>query len=273
MGRVYHILTCFGHIISVLACRPGERRGHEGNPCLSSAFLRYNLDAAMKYRAIFFDAGGTLFRPHPSVGALYARVADNYGMRVDAGALETLFRAEFARRDGLVSTAHASEKNEKEWWKLLVRDVFKPLVELRRFDDFFEELYDLFARAEAWRLYAEVPSVLESLKERKLTLGIVSNWDSRLFSICEGMRLEPYFDFILASAVVGSAKPDSGIFCEALRRAGVRPAEALHVGDSIENDILGAKRAGIPALFINRGGRSPENIPAISSLREIFAHL
>jgi putative hydrolase of the HAD superfamily len=226
-----------------------------------------------KIKAVFFDAGGTLFQPHPSVGEIYARVALRYGMDVDPRAVEEIFREEFSRRDKQVSGAHAAEKMEKEWWRSLVLEVFTRVTEVKNFGPFYEELYDLFARAEAWRLYPEVPAVLEGVRRRGLRTGIVSNWDSRLQSICEGMRLLDQFDFILASAVVGSAKPDRGIFLEALRRSGARPEEALHVGDSVENDFRGATRAGLRAVVVLRQGTPAEGVPTIRSLEEIFTWL
>ncbi len=222
------------------------------------------------YRAIFFDAGGTLFAPHPSVGEIYTRIAGKYGMQVDAKQMELLFREEFGKRDKLVCLeAHSNEKNEKEWWKKLVYEIFSKVIIVRSFDDFFEELYDLFASAEVWKLYPDVVQTLDFLKKQNIALGIVSNWDSRLFSICRGMNLDRYFDFILASAVVGSAKPDPRIFREALAQAKVSATEALHIGDSIENDIFGAERVGIDALLINRNGRSVGNVKFITSFKDL----
>jgi putative hydrolase of the HAD superfamily len=229
--------------------------------------------AKAKKKAVFFDAGGTLFAPHPSVGRIYADAAAKYGMYTDADEIEKIFREEFARRDRMASFAHATEKNEKEWWRALVREVFGKVTELRNFDSFFEYLYDLFARPEVWQLYPEVPRVLKALKEKRLVLGIVSNWDSRLLSICEGMRVDRAFDFILASALVGSAKPDAGIFKRALELARVSPGEALHVGDSVENDCLGAKRARIDALLINRSGREGVEVEWVKSLDEIVSYV
>ena len=226
------------------------------------------------YRAIFFDAGGTLFKPHPSVGAVYAQVAKRYGMVVQEKEIERLFREEFARRDRLASPrAHSNEKNEKIWWKDLVKNVFERATSLRAFDAFFDELYDWFARAEVWKLYEDALPLLKTLQGKKIVLGIVSNWDSRLFSICEGMGVKPYFDFILASCVVGSAKPDAGIFKEALRLAHCVPEEALHVGDSVENDFFGAKRAGLNALLVNRNGRETGNVETIRSLDGVLEYL
>lgn len=206
-------------------------------------------------KAVFFDAGGTLFSVRPSVGEIYSRIAQKYGMHTQPELIEKFFREEFSKRDKLTAIeAHSNEKNEKEWWKNLVRTVFEKAVPLRRFDSFFEELYDVFATEEVWALYPDVLGVLKELRKRRFLTGIISNWDARLFTICRGMKIEPYFDFILASAVVGFSKPDSRIFNRALMLVGVSAGEALHVGDSLENDYSGARHAGLRAVLISRNG-------------------
>lgn len=228
----------------------------------------------MKKKAVFFDAGGTLLAPYPSVGEIYTSVARKYGMHADSGLVEKRFQEEFSSRDGLASlNAHSNEKKEKEWWKSLVRAAFEKVTVLTRFDEYFDELYDLFGRPDPWRLYPEVPEVLEGLRARGIVLGIVSNWDSRLHSLCRAMGLERYFDFILASAVVGSAKPDRGIFEKALSLANVHPSEAVHVGDSVDDDWAGACAANIDAILINRTRRVLPKIKTIHSLTEILNYL
>ena len=138
---------------------------------------------------------------------------------------------------------------------------------VKEFDASFEELYDRFACAEAWRLFPDAVPLLEELKKRGKIVGIVSNWDSRLFGICESLGLGSYLHFILASAVVGAAKPHPKIFQEALKRAGVTPEEALHVGDSLEDDVRGAQGVGIRAVFLDRNGKRPLHDPTISTLQ------
>jgi putative hydrolase of the HAD superfamily len=142
---------------------------------------------------------------------------------------------------------------------MLVREVFSQEGPIENFEAFFEELYDRFASPDTWRPFPDTLPTLEELKKRGKILGIVSNWDSRLFGICKGLDLERYLDFVLASAVVGAAKPSPKIFEEALRQARVSPEEALHVGDSLEDDVLGAQQAGIHAVLLDRkGGRCLE---------------
>lgn len=239
-------------------------------------------------KAVFFDAGGTLFRPEPSVGEVYAEVAAHHGFTAPAEKIEKVFHELWTERDGLASLrGHSSEKKEREWWRGLVWDVFSKLEqtgdrlmeskdkttcplfvgEIEDFEAFFAELYDRFARPETWVLFPDALPTLKALKKHGKILGIVSNWDSRLFGICEGLGVRQHLDFVLASAVVGAAKPSPKIFQEALKQVGAAPHEALHVGDSLEDDVLGAERAGIQALFLDRKGNRPPHPLKISTLQ------
>ena len=207
------------------------------------------------FDAIFFDAGGTLLYPHPSVGEIYERVARAYGSSACAADLDRAFRKVWFERDGMGSLeSHSDEAKERRWWYETVQQVFTACGGINRFDEFFHELYDLFARPEVWRLYPETLEVIRELRRRKVCVAIVSNWDSRLFRLCDEFGLTEHFDFILASAVFGAAKPSPRIFEEALRRAGIRAEKAVHIGDSLADDIAGARRLGIHSVLIDRGG-------------------
>jgi putative hydrolase of the HAD superfamily len=230
------------------------------------------------FKAVFFDAGGTLFHPYPSVGEIYAEVAGRYGCQVRPAEVEKNFREIWLAKDAMTSSkTHSNEKIEKEWWSQLVREVFSRLGEIPDFEGFFEELYHVFADPGVWRLYPGTVEVLNRLKEQRCRLGIVSNWDSRLFGLVSGLGLEGYFEFVLASAVFGFSKPHPKIFEEALRRMGVLPQEAVHIGDSLEDDVSGAVGAGLEAIFIDRhdpeGTRHhtiPEKVRIIRHLSELL---
>jgi len=221
-----------------------------------------------KYKAVFFDAGGTLLRPFPSVGEIYRDVAARYGCLTDCKTLETLFRTAWLHRDGLTSlVSHSDEKKEKQWWRSLVHEVFSAVGGVDPFEEFFDELYDLFGHPSVWRLYPGTLELLQQLKDKGYFLGIISNWDSRLHQLVEKFELSRYFEFVLASACVGSAKPGKAIFEMALQKANVKADEAVHIGDSIEDDIRGAQSAGLAAILINR---HPERS---SKLAESFKHV
>lgn len=233
-----------------------------------------------RFKAVFFDAGGTLLHPFPSVGEIYREVAERYGWPCQAKELENCFRKAWLRRDGLSDLAsHCDEKIEKKWWQELVREVFSQTGDIRKFkkfDIFFEELYHLFGSPEVWRVYPGTEKILKEIRGKKSFLGIISNWDSRLFHLCDGLCLSGYFNVILASAVVGSAKPGSRIFEEALKKAGIQPHEAVHIGDSFEDDVRGALKAGMEAILINRHPERtidypvPAGIPVIHDLSELL---
>ncbi len=207
-------------------------------------------------KAIFLDAGGTLFHPFPSVGYHYSAVAAKYGCRAPEKEIEVAFRRVWSEHDGIGDLrTHSDEKIEKEFWRKIVRAVFKDFKGLTAFDPFFDELHTLFAEPDVWKLYPEVEVFLRGLKERKYIVGMVSNWDSRLLKLCRGLGVEDYFDFKVISAIFGAAKPNPEIFKEALRQANVRADEAVHIGDSLEDDVRGAHLAGIRSIWLDRSGR------------------
>ena len=224
-------------------------------------------------RAIFFDAGGTLLYPHPSVGEIYARVAGDHGVNASSDFLNQVFHEVWNQKDGLSMVAFTDEKSEKNWWREIVREVFSRGEKFNDFEHFFDDLYDQFASPQTWKLFDETHAVLEHFKKRGFVIGMISNWDRRLLHLCDAFDIKKYFDFVLISALFGKAKPHRDIFSEALRLSGVRPNEALHVGDSLEDDVQGAMESGIRALWLNRHAREHKHshaISMISNLREMI---
>ena len=230
-------------------------------------------------KAILFDAGGTLFRPFPSVGHYYSEVAGRHGCKVSVEEVEAAFRRVWSEHDKIGDLrSHSDEKIEKEFWRKIVTAVFKDFKGLKAFDPFFDELHTLFAEPGVWKLYPDVEDVLRSLKGKKFIIGMVSNWDSRLLKLCRGLGINPYFDFKVISAVFGAAKPDPKIFKEALKQANVRADEAIHIGDSLEDDIRGAHLAGIRSIWLDRSGRHAtlakdhqDFVTVIRDLRELIS--
>jgi putative hydrolase of the HAD superfamily len=99
---------------------------------------------------------------------------------------------------------------------------------------------------------------------------VVSNWDVSLADVLARLGLAPMLDGLLTSAEAGARKPSPAIFEQALRIAGASPEHSVHVGDSIEEDIDGARRAGIEPILIRRDGtRGPPGVRTIASLAEL----
>ncbi len=228
-------------------------------------------------KAVFFDAAGTLIKPARRVGESYAAIAAKYGKTVTPAQLFERFRICFDGAPPLAfpGAAPAQLANlERQWWKRLVAQVFEPWGEFAGFDDYFDELFAYFAQPDAWLLYPEVVETLAALKQRGLQLAVISNFDSRLARILDGLNVGASFAHILVSSAVGYAKPQPQIFNLALARLELTAAQTLHIGDSESNDLQGAKNAGVRALIVDRD-LTADNLPPgyLGSLRRIFDHL
>jgi len=198
-----------------------------------------------KIKVVFFDAEGTLFTIHPSVGHIYARVAEKFGIKASCEAIERRFFEIYRQSRRAWEADHESCF---EGW----RDVFLKTMEgfgtLSDPEAAFKECYECFARREFFRLSPGVRETLAFLREKGRRLAVISNWDERLRRLIEAFELSSFFEEIFISCETGLAKPDPAIFEFACQKMGVRPEEALMVGDSLEDDVLGARRAGLFAL-------------------------
>lgn len=211
-----------------------------------------------KIKAVFFDAAGTLFTVNGAVGEIYARLARDYGKEVSIADLEAGFRRSYATAPPMAFPGALPEQIlalEKQWWRNLVHEVFSSLGSFPQFDDYFAALFAFFARPEAWRLYPETLATLERLKKRGLTLGVISNFDSRLFGLLNGLGISSFVDPVVISTHIGAAKPARDIFVQALAYAGVDAENALHIGDSYAADVMGAQAAGLTPVFVDRSGK------------------
>jgi putative hydrolase of the HAD superfamily len=126
-----------------------------------------------------------------------------------------------------------------------------------------------------FRAYPDAEPALRDLRDRGIALVCVSNWDITLPNVLVRVRLAGFLDGVVSSASVGARKPDPAIFDPALELAGCEASEALHVGDTPEEDLAAARGAGIRAILIARDGPAQlsEQAPTISSLGQIGDHL
>lgn len=231
----------------------------------------------MQKTTVFFDAAGTLLTVDGSVGERYAVLARAYGKDVAPHEIEAGFRRSFPNAPPLAFPGAPAAKLaelEHAWWRAVVRDVFAGFGPFPNFDDYFDALYVAFAQPEAWRLYPETPATLDTLRARGYRLGVISNFDMRLFGLLDGLGIADRFDPIIASSRAGAAKPDPAIFRHALTACGANAEQAVHVGDTYELDVLGARAAGVAAILINRVGRAtPPDCPVVCRLDEVPALL
>lgn len=209
-----------------------------------------------KLKAVFFDAAGTLFDTREPVGESYARIARPYGIDANAEAVNGAFRRFFRDTEPLAfgpgHTAQDLRRRERGWWRDLVVRSFAGLGSFTDFEAYFDTLFEFFANPVNWVANPEALPTLRTLRESGLTLGVISNFDFRLYRILDGLGLSRWFDSITISSEAGYAKPSIRLFETALERHRLAPNEALHVGDSEHLDLAGASAAGLAAILLNR---------------------
>jgi putative hydrolase of the HAD superfamily len=207
-------------------------------------------------RAVLFDAVGTLIQLREPVGETYARVAHAHGLAVHSAALTNAFSRALRTMPPMVFAGldgDALRAAEREWWHAVVARVFAAAggpSSGEQFERCFAALFAHFATADAWRATEGAAAVLAAIRARGLRTGMVSNFDYRLSRILDALGLAPLLEVVVLPADAGAAKPDARIFAVALEHLGVSAADALYVGDDAEQDIAGARAAGLQAIDV-----------------------
>lgn len=229
-----------------------------------------------RYDIIFLDAGYTLFTANPSPSKLYHEVCMRHGVELTLEGVVAAMREVWVERvipemSDSKADFSCSDEEDRQWWWNYDREVFKRLgIPEERRGEIFGEIYEFFGNPSAWELYPETLESLDILKSGELSLAIVSNWNSSLEKIVGGLNIAGYFDFVLASAEAGWKKPSPKIFQLALERAGAEPSRVVHIGDTYQTDVLGARRAGIRGIMLDRRGGTHHDHEVITCLSELY---
>jgi putative hydrolase of the HAD superfamily len=222
-------------------------------------------------RAVLIDGMGTLVALEPPHERLRATLRDSSGIEVSGRAAKDAFKAEIAHY-----LAHHLDGRDAESLDRL-RDECAAVLQ-QALGDFAAGVDPAVVKqamldAIHFDAYADAAPALRALRDGGLRLVVASNWDCSLPEVLAEAGLLHLVDAVVASAVAGAAKPDPRLFEAALEAVGCRSSEAIHVGDSLENDVAGATAAGIAPLLLVRGGQAPPGVPVIRSLAELPAVL
>jgi putative hydrolase of the HAD superfamily len=214
-------------------------------------------------RAIFLDMGWTLAYPRTSMWQLFAELCAESGAATTPEACEQLVRglsrATHDRAEEQFRSGAQYADSDAEFAGLFAQMgqlIFAQMGVAADQGDLQQRFLQRFWNEANWAVFPEVVEVLQALRARGLRLGVLSNAPSSLPRFLERLGIAPLLDFSVVSALEGVKKPDRRIFERALSRAGVTPAEALHVGDMYLEDILGGRAAGINTLLMERGAHA-----------------
>ncbi len=208
----------------------------------------------MQTKAVFLDALGTTVELEPP----WIQLAIELGVEADAGLVAAV------RKEMAYYRAHAHEGTDVD----ALADLRRRCAELLASELGRPVTVEQMMASIRFRAYPDALPAFARLRRRGLTLVCVSNWDISLGEVLGRCGLGDAFDGVVSSAISGHRKPDPAIFDAALALAACTSAEALHVGDSPEEDGAAARAAGIRCLLIDRDGGGE-----IASLGEIEQHL
>jgi putative hydrolase of the HAD superfamily len=220
-------------------------------------------------RTVTFDAANTLIRLTSPAGQTYAEVARRFGADLDPVRLNRAFLRAWNQVPRLPDEFGPRADDGRSWWRDLVAATLS-LAECRvdPFPHYFEAVYEEFTRPGVWRLTPGVAAMLSALAQTGMRLGVVSNFDRRLYPILDTVGILYHFEHVIISTEVGADKPSPRIFEEVLRRFRVGAQEVLHVGDEEETDGVGARGVGMSAFILGKDGDLKEFSRRVSLLAE-----
>jgi putative hydrolase of the HAD superfamily len=208
-------------------------------------------------RVVTFDAAGTLIRLLRPPGTTYAETAGLFGYHLDPDRVQDAFRAAWKSLVIPAESPDPQPDDDRAWWRDLVAKTLEVAgYRISPFDEYFTTVYETFARPGIWELFPDVPPILAELSRLGIRLGVISNFDRRLYDIVEHLHVRNAFEHLIISSEIGVRKPAARIFRVAAQRFNVELNEILHVGDEPETDFKGARAAGLNALLVDHGNET-----------------
>jgi putative hydrolase of the HAD superfamily len=208
-----------------------------------------------------FDAGGVLWDLKPSHEELFSRTLASRGFDVEPEELRTAIRKAERLMDN--EFAALTGTGESEFWRDFDAIVLRELSTDADPEDFSSELSDEFrsvlGEVESWVPYPDAVPTLEAARNRDFKLGLISNATELARRVLRNLDMERFFDFVVISEEVGVRKPDPRIFQMALKMANTRPERSLFLGDKPATDAMGATRAGMMAVLVDRNDVFPDS--------------
>ena len=229
-------------------------------------------------KAVFFDLYHTLVTYDPPQEELEAGILQELGVDVQPAALrgpivaaDEFIYNEIARRP----LSHRSREEKlalyMQYQETVLREAAVP------YDT--KLVMGLLGKMQQTQmnlvLFDDVAPTLTELKKRGLIMGLISNIEQDIDETLTRLGLPSWLEIVVTSQDAGANKPQPEIFLEALKRAGVQPAEALYIGDQYQVDVLGANGAGMKGILLDRNDHYQriKDCPRIQNLTEVLGLL
>ena len=218
-------------------------------------------------RAVVFDVDFTLARPGPDLGpGGYRQLGLRYGLDLDPARYDDARIAAFAE-----VKRHPELDHDEEIWVLFTERIIQGMGGVGDTYGAACEMERRWSESAHFELYDDALPVLDVLRGHGLKIGLLSNSSRDLDEFVAHHRIAA--DAVLTSHVHGKTKPHRTIFRAMLERLAVAPADAVMVGDTVEDDIDGALAIGMRAVLVDRLGRYPDFEPRVEDLYALPAAL
>ncbi len=219
----------------------------------------------MKIKAILLDFGGTLsdgrldWDPyHESIKSYLS----SHGYYIEMPKLKKSLRAALAELEKIRSKG--KEMKFEEVYAIFLSD-----LEVRYDGVMLEWLHMNFRKHYKTNFYPCIEDVLKKLSQNYKVALISNTMSDQPKLLLQEAGYDQYFDLIITSQELGIRKPNPKIFKTILGELGVKPDEAVHVGDSVEADMYGARDSGITGIWIKTSEQAPWNGYAINSICDL----
>jgi putative hydrolase of the HAD superfamily len=219
-------------------------------------------------RAVLFDVDFTIAKPGPLLGPEgYRAAGERCGLALDS----KLYRE--ARAAAVEDLRHHPElEHDEEIWIRFTADIVRGMGGAGpRVREVAEAITEGWLHSENFELYEDSLPVLATLRRHGLRIGLVSNTSRDLDAFVRHFALD--VDAWISSGTHGKVKPSPTIFRAALELLEVEPADAVMIGDSLADDVEGARALGMRGLLLDREGRYPDVADKLGTLLELPAAL
>lgn len=222
----------------------------------------------MMAQAVFFDVDFTLIYPGPAFqGEGYRAFCARHGIQVDA----QRFSAAVIGASQILDREQDGVYNAQIFIDYVAHIIRSMGGSGAAVEPCAAEIYEEWAACQHFLLYDDVPAALEELVNQDILIGLISNSHRCLESFQEHFELDNLIDVAISSSQHGYMKPHPSIFEAALKHAGVAAADAVMVGDSLRQDIEGARRVGMRGVLVRRSDTpTAPNVPDVPVVRTLL---
>lgn len=221
----------------------------------------------MSLKAVLFDLGLTLTKT-ASFPEIYRTILARFGVEVS---VEDVVWAQ-KETEKEADTSSYSAETRKEFWTNYNTVILEKLGVKENTSVVASQIDELWWECSHLQLYPDTEPTLSGLKAKGLKLALVSNgFEQDLEYVLGKTGLKKWFDVIVCIDSCNCAKPGKQIFLYTLNELGIKPNEAVFVGNSVVYDYEGAQGVGIKPLLLDREGKLPSKYDKIASLTELLA--